>query len=92
MSSNHRQRDVNTLYLLLLKLVRDDPTPEMIRIENERAKKWLAMLDDWDEFVKNNPKKLKTRLEKGIPDNLRFAFINFYACGTLISEANQHTC
>ena len=29
------------------------------------------MLDDWDEFLRRHPKKLKSRLEKGIPDNLR---------------------
>jgi hypothetical protein len=29
------------------------------------------MLDEWDEFITKHPKKLKTRLAKGIPDNLR---------------------
>ncbi|CAH0389986.1 unnamed protein product [Bemisia tabaci] len=47
----------------------DDQKPNEIRLENEREKKWVKMLDKWDKH--KDTEKLKNRVFKGIPAKLR---------------------
>eukprot|EP01138_Halocafeteria_seosinensis_P004202 gb/GECG01004297.1/.p1 GENE.gb/GECG01004297.1/~~gb/GECG01004297.1/.p1 ORF type:complete len:441 (+),score=49.60 gb/GECG01004297.1/:1-1323(+) len=44
---------------------------QRLRTENERQEKWLKMLSNWDEFLKKNEKKVKSRCRKGIPEAIR---------------------
>lgn len=37
----------------------------------DRAVKWIKMMHKWDLFLKKDPKKIKTRCEKGIPARVR---------------------
>ena len=40
-------------------------------LENAKLKKWLELLPNLDLYIKNNKKKLKKKIRKGIPDSLR---------------------
>lgn len=46
-------------------------SPEEIAHENRRVMKWMNMLKDWKRFCEKNPKVVKRRIRKGIPDSLR---------------------
>ena len=39
--------------------------------ENERTKKWIEMLANWEWWIQNKRKKIRTRCLKGIPDRVR---------------------
>ncbi len=41
------------------------------RLDYSRTKKWLAMLDDWEPYVRTHPNQLKRRIRKGVPNSLR---------------------
>jgi len=40
-------------------------------IENKTLKKWLKIMPIFENYMKNNKKKLKMKIRKGIPDSLR---------------------
>jgi hypothetical protein len=40
-------------------------------VERAREGKWIRMLGSWAEFCAKNPRKLSSRIRKGIPDALR---------------------
>lgn len=42
--------------------------PEKAR---KREEKWLKMMGNWDKYFEKEPKKMKERCRKGIPDSLR---------------------
>ncbi|KAH7823864.1 Tre-2/Bub2/Cdc16 (TBC) domain-containing protein A [Monocercomonoides exilis] len=46
-------------------------TKKQIEKEMERTKKWLVMIQNWDEWMKKRNKKIKERCYKGIPDRMR---------------------
>lgn len=55
-----------------------DDSGEAIRLskkaletERRRERKWLEMLNRWDDWMLQNPKKIKSRCRKGIPASLR---------------------
>ena len=48
--------------------VKEDNEPYL---ENEKLKKWLLIMPNFDNYMKNNKKKLKIEIRKGIPDSLR---------------------
>lgn len=39
--------------------------------ERSREMKWIKMLSTWQDFVTKNPRKLSSRIRKGIPDAVR---------------------
>eukprot|EP01117_Protostelium_nocturnum_P005997 TRINITY_DN2159_c0_g1_i1.p1 TRINITY_DN2159_c0_g1~~TRINITY_DN2159_c0_g1_i1.p1 ORF type:complete len:775 (+),score=217.47 TRINITY_DN2159_c0_g1_i1:271-2595(+) len=47
------------------------PTDDDAKVEMEKAMKWNKLLKKWDEEQKRNPKKIRTRCEKGIPARVR---------------------
>jgi len=40
-------------------------------VERSRETKWIRMLGAWQEFTTKNPRKLSSRIRKGIPDAIR---------------------
>ena len=55
-----------------------DDSGEAIRLskkaletERRRERKWLEMLNRWDDWMLQNPKKIKSRCRKGIPASVR---------------------
>lgn len=40
-------------------------------LENNRLKKWQRMVENWETFRAKNPKTVKSRCRKGIPDAMR---------------------
>lgn len=48
-----------------------------------REKKWLYMIDNWQEYMSKNYKKIRERCRKGIPQSVR-PKAWFYLCGAYL--------
>jgi len=42
-----------------------------IQLERSRSQKWSKMIKQWDVYLEKNPKKIKSRVLKGIPESIR---------------------
>jgi len=42
-----------------------------LKQRESRVKKWVYMLDHWEEFRRHHPRKLQKRVRKGIPHSIR---------------------
>jgi len=49
----------------------DDTTPVKVKEKMSLTAKWIKMLEKWKKKPNKEPKKLRKRLFKGIPDNIR---------------------
>lgn len=47
------------------------PNLDLVKRDKLRDHKWLRMVIDWEQTNKHNPRKLKQRIRKGIPEALR---------------------
>lgn len=57
--------------------------------EFHRERKWLEMIRDWSTFSQEHKKKLKRRIEKGIPDSAR-AFAWMDACDVEMARSEKN--